>query len=178
MRIGSRTGLLLPLILLAFTACAAPSDDGSSAASSPNLGRRDFELDDMGVPPAGMELFVLADEASVARVRETLERLHGSFVHHLPPRLVIGKVPPGADAVLADAGVVQRFARAVSPAELGTLDTREARFVRVFSSRYYPAGTQPLDRVVPRRAVRSPDEPFEASEDPAAPRSFTRFIPV
>jgi hypothetical protein len=90
-------------------------------------------------------------------------------VHHLPPRMVIGKVPAGADALLRDSGVVARFARAVSPGELPGLDVRESRFVRVFSSRYYPDATPASLRVVPMRQVRGDDEPFETSDAPLEP---------
>jgi hypothetical protein len=135
--------------------CAAPEGDGVA------LEGRVQELDDMGTPPAGMELFLLAPGADVGAVRQLFERLEGTFVHHLPPRMVIGKVPAGADAVLRDSGVTARFARAVSPSELSGLDTREARFVRLFSSRYYPTTTPHLELVAPKRLVRAPDEPFE-----------------
>jgi hypothetical protein len=151
-------------LLLAFTACSGPADDAGNAVSGQQL-----ELDEMGKAPEGMELFVLAEGASVARVRETFERLSGTLVHHLPPRLVVGKLPAGADALLLESGVVSRFARAVSPSELPGLDTREARFVRVFSSRYYPATTARGELVQPTRRVRAEGEPFETSDNPSAP---------
>jgi hypothetical protein len=151
-------------LCLVFTGCQIATEDGGAA-----LGGQQFELDEMSRPPEGMELFVLADGASVTAVREAFERLSGSFVHHLPPRLVVGKVPAGADALLRDSGVVARFARSVSPSELPGIDTRESRFVRVFSSRYYPDTTPAGLRVTPLRRVRGEDEPFETSEVPEEP---------
>jgi len=122
-------------------------------------------LDDVGTPPTSMELFVLNETALLPDVVRTLTSIGGQALHTHGKRLIVGRAPEGSDLVLRAAGVSQHFAGAVSPRELPNLGASEARFVRVFSSRYYPDTTPAGELVRPTRLEREEGVPFESAPE-------------
>jgi len=155
----------------ALLTCVACAD---AETSGPTIEKHELELDDMGAPPKGMELLLLATGADSKAVDRAFDAIGSHVVHRSGKRLlVVENLPAGADSVLRSVGVRQRFARAVSPRELAGLSVDEGRFVRVFSNRYYPEATPREEQIVPTRAVRRADEPFEQS---APETSSTRAL--
>jgi len=169
-----RSRLLLPL-LLALTAC------GELVTEEPSLATTQLELDDMGTAPEGAQLILLSSGAEQGEVTRALDAMGVRVVHRSYPRLmVVENLPEGADRLLRNVGVRQRFARAVSPTELRDLSVAESRFVRVFSNRYYPEATPRSEQIVPTRFVRRADEPFEqaAPEQPSLSRAAAAALDV
>lgn len=117
---------LLSLGLLA--ACAA-ADEAETVVS------QDHEIDVIGLSERPASLLVI-EPGTRREVERTLDRMGGAVLAQLPPRLVIAQVPAGADIALADAGLVARFDRAVSEADVADATIAEARFLAVYTNRW------------------------------------------
>lgn len=145
----------VPALLLAAAGCQTHSTESTRSTS--------LAIDDVTTPPEGMSLVTLAPGADVAKFVRTIEDLDGTVFHILEPRMVVARLPEGADAALASRGMTARFERAVTDADLDGASIAERRFARVFSNRFYPDAVEP-ESVIERLYAPVPEgEPFETS---------------
>jgi len=168
-----RRNFVIAVALVAASACTDVGDDGSTV----DTGQTHDELDAIGLAKQPASLLVLdarADDAQRTRLARALDRIGGGVVESLPPRLVIAQVPDGADSILRDLGVVARFDRAITGADLGAASIDEDRFAAVYSNRWFPGQVPPQTRLAPKKAIRPAGEAFESSPL-AAPPHRTRF---
>ena len=135
-------------IVLVAAGLAACADD----ASSPSTSTTASNLDVIGLAERPASLLVLSPAATVAqrqRLERTLVRLGGAVLETHPPRLVIAQVPDGADAALTAAGMVARFDRAVTAADLAAATLPEERFLAVHAARWFPVEVPRGERLAP-----------------------------
>ncbi len=169
MSITSRSAHL-SIVLVAAGLAACASDDGTTPPTSSTTS----DLDVIGLAERPASLLVLAPTATVAhrqRLERALVRLGGAVLESHPPRLVIAQVPAGADAALTALGVVARFDRAVTAADLAAPTILEERFLAVHAARWFPIEVPVGTRLQPSRVVRP------ASEMEAAPRRMPAAAP-
>jgi hypothetical protein len=146
----------VPALLVA--TAAGCQDQASEPARSAGLA-----IDDVTVPPKGISLVMLTEGADLAKFVQTVEQLDGAVFHILEPRMVVARLPEGADEVLTGRGMAEHFERAVMDTDLDGPSVAERRFARVFSNRFYPDAVGP-DRAIARRyAPVPPGEPFETA---------------
>ena len=146
----------LSLVLVAGIAACAPDD-----AASPSTSSTTSDLDVIGLAERPASLLVLSPAATVAqrqRLERTLVRLGGAVLESHPPRLVIAQVPPGSEAALTALGVVARFDRAVTAADLAAATLPEERFLSVHAARWFPSEVPSDRRLVPTFAARPAGE--------------------
>ena len=169
---------VLAIASVVWVGCA----EDEAAPVTPSPGTAPALRDHIGRADAPASLLVLAPTATAverARLASTLAQLGGDLLAALPPRLMIAAVPPGADAVLAGLGVVARFDRAVTPADLTAPSLAEERFVAVHAARWFPSDVPAAARLAPTMRLRPLGEregtvaPFAAiarlaPDDPAA----------
>lgn len=131
------------------------------APVSTQPGTATTRLDQLGPVDQPASLLVLAPTATAAdrdRVERTLAPLGGAVLATLPPRLVVAQVPTGADAVLAHLGVVARFDRATTAADLVAPTIAEERFLAVHAARWFPREVAPTARLAPTVRLRPDGE--------------------
>ncbi len=138
--------LSFALVAVGLAAC---TDDGTTV---PSTSTTTGELDVIGLSQRPASLLVLSPTATVAdrrKLERTLVRLGGAVLESHPPRLVIAQVPAGADTALTALGVVARFDRAVTAADLTAPTLAEERFLSVYDARWFPAEVPPRERIAP-----------------------------
>lgn len=146
------------LAAMLWAACGdEPTPAGRPDASGSPITRRD----EVGRAQQPASLLVLAPTATAAdrtRLETTLAQLGGDLIAALPPRLMIAQVPPGAEAVLADLGVVARFDRATTAADLAAPSVAEERFLAVHAARWFPGDVAVNARLTPTVRLRAGGE--------------------
>lgn len=148
----------LTFALVSVASLASCTDDGSTV---PSTSSTSGELDVIGLAERPASLLVLAPTATVAdrrRLERALVRLGGAVLESHPPRLIIAQVPAGADAALTALGVVARFERAVTAADLAAPTLPEERFLSVHAARWFPDAVPPRERLAPRFTARPEGE--------------------
>ena len=158
----------ISVLAFASTLLVGCAEDAATTPDAPATSA--LYLDQVGRADQPASLIVLAPTATAAdrdRVTGAIAQLGGTVVGALPPRLIIATVPPGAERVLADAGVVARFDRAVTPADLAAPTTAEARFLAVHAARWFPAEVPATARLAPTARMR-PDGEREGTVAPLA----------
>src|SRR5688572_28336882 len=143
------SSLSIVLVAAAFSAC-------TSDATSPSTSSATGELDVIGLAERPASLLVLSPTATVAqrqRLERVLVRLGGAVLESHPPCLIIAQVPEGADAALTAAGMVARFDRAVTAADLAATTLPEVRFLSVHAARWFPGEVPRAARVMPTFAA-------------------------
>ena len=153
----TRNRLLVPSLAATLLA-ACTADDGLVTTTAPPAA---IDVIALAERPASLLVVDLADAAARRRFEQALDRMGGATIASLPPRLVIAQVPDGADAALADLGLVARFDRAVAEDDLAGATPEEARFLAVYSNRWQ-VDVPPPEKIVAFKA------PVEAPEAPAA----------
>lgn len=168
----SRTAISVSLAAaLVSAACVPMSDDDVVTTTAPSA-----QLDVIGLSERPASLIVVdhADAAERRRFERALDRIGGAVIASLPPRLVIAQIPDGADAALADLGMIDRFDAPVDETALDGATANEARFLAVYSNRWHVAPA--TMRIVAHQVAAAPGEPFEA-EPSAAPGGEPTFDP-
>ncbi|MBL8622988.1 MAG: proprotein convertase P-domain-containing protein [Myxococcales bacterium] len=170
----------ISVLALASTLLVGCAEDAATTSDAPATSAT--YLDQVGRADQPASLVVLAPTATAAdreRVEGAIAQLGGTVVGSLPPRLIIATIPAGAERVLADAGVVARFDRAVTPADLAAPTLAEERFLAVHAARWFPADVPMAARLAPTARLRADGEregtvaPFAAARiaagEPGAP---------
>ncbi|HUQ02835.1 MAG TPA: hypothetical protein VM261_10090 [Kofleriaceae bacterium] len=163
----SRHTRKLALVVAGLAACA--TDDSASPSTSSTTS----DLDVIGLAERPATLLVLQPTATLAqrqRLERAIVRLGGAVLETHAPRLVIAQVPNGADAALTALGVVAKFDRAVTPADLASPTIFEERFLSVHAARWFPADVPVGGRIAPLRVIRP------AGEEESAPRRLPENI--
>jgi subtilisin-like proprotein convertase family protein len=149
------------VVALGLLAACAGVD--SQTRDTGETGKTELQLDDVYSPPAGVSLVVLGPKADRDRFADVVAKLDGIMMHAYGARLAVARLPLGAEAILAQAGMVAHYERAVDPAEVAGSTLDEQRFVRVFDNRYYAPATPRALVSTMLRAARPAGAPFEAT---------------
>jgi hypothetical protein len=127
-----------------------------------NPAKIQLALDNMYEPPKDMTLVLVADDGDWKSVAEALDEVGGKALHVLPPRLIVAQVPAGADPVLSQSGMANRFDRALLEGEIPKATDAETRFARVFNNRYYPVSVPEGEKLMMRHVAVPPGEQWES----------------
>lgn len=141
--------------LVLVTAGLAACTDGDRTSTTTSTTSHDLDVIGLAERPA--TLLVLSPTATLAqrqRLERALVRMGGAVLETHAPRLVIAQVPAGADAALSALGVVSRFDRAVTPADLASPTIFEERFLSVHAARWFPSEVPDGRRIEPLRATQ------------------------
>lgn len=168
----SRTAIVCASLAAAL--CAACASDDDTVVATTTAPPAALDVIGLSERPASLVVVDHADAAARRRFERGLDRLGGAVIASLPPRLVIAQIPDGADAALADLGMVARFDAAVDETVLPGATTNEARFINVYSNRWQVA--PPSMAIVARHVPAMPGEAFEAPAQ-AAPLTNRLFAP-
>jgi subtilisin-like proprotein convertase family protein len=168
----SRTAIISASLAAALCAACASDDNVVTTTTAPPAA-----LDVIGLSerPASLVVVDHADGAARRRFERGLERLGGAVIASLPPRLVIAQIPDGADAALADLGMLDRFDTAVDETVLQGATADEARFINVYSNRWQVAPH--AMKIVAHAADPMPGEAFERSPSAAPEGDQPPFDP-